>query len=87
MSQEVTDVLRVLGVAAGLGLLLWLGVKLVRGAKRGKGLPAAGALLMLFGWGNLRDPRNDTVAEANEGQPDRGESTGDPVRRNRSPIH
>jgi hypothetical protein len=33
---------------------------------------------MLFGWGNLRDPRNDTVAEANEGQPRRGENSGDP---------
>ena len=24
--------------------------------------------MMLFGWGNMRDPRNDTVAEAQDGR-------------------
>ena len=78
MSPELAEGLRVAGVVSTLGLLAWLGVKLVRGARRGKGFQAVGAVLMLFGWGNLRDPRNDTVAEANEGQPRRGEATGDP---------
>lgn len=36
------------------------------------------ALGMLFGWGQMRDPRNDTVAEANEGQVRRGSHAGDP---------
>jgi hypothetical protein len=78
MSGDLATVLRILGIACALALLVWFGVSLIRGAKRGKGFHAVGAALMLFGWGNLRDPRNDTVAEANEGQPRRGENSGDP---------
>ena len=40
-----------------------------------------GAALMLFGWGNLRDPRNDTVAEAQDGRVRRGSESGDPPAR------
>ena len=70
---------RVLLAATACGLLLWLGVSLVRGAKRGgKGMQALGAAMMLFGWGNLRDPRNDTVAEAKDGRIRRGAESGDP---------
>jgi hypothetical protein len=59
-------------------LVLWA---LVRGARRGgKGMRAAGAMLMLFGWGNLRDPRNDTVAEAQDGRIRKGNESGDPLR-------
>jgi hypothetical protein len=59
-------------------LVLW---GLVRGARRGgKGMRAAGAMLMLFGWGNLRDPRNDTVAEAQDGRIRKGNESGDPLR-------
>jgi hypothetical protein len=54
---------------------------LVRGARRGgKGMRAAGAMLMLFGWGNLRDPSNDTVAEAQDGRIRKGNESGDPLR-------
>jgi hypothetical protein len=71
--------LRVLLVASALGLLVWLGVALVRGAKRGgKGVQALGAVMLMFGWGNMRDPRNDTVAEAKDGRIRRGETSGDP---------
>ena len=38
-----------------------------------------GAALMMFGWGNLRDPRNDTVAEAQDGRIRRGTHSGDPL--------
>ncbi len=49
--------------------LVWLGVALVRRARRGgKGVQAIGAALMMFGWGHMRDPRNDTVAEAKDGR-------------------
>jgi hypothetical protein len=43
-----------------------------------KGFRSFGAALMLFGWGHMRDPRNDTVAEASEGQTRKGETAGDP---------
>ena len=60
--------LRVLLTGTAFVAFCWLLVALVLHAKRGgKGIKAAGAMLMLFGWGNLRDPRNDTVAEANDG--------------------
>jgi len=71
--------IRVLLAASALGLLVWLGVALVRGAKRGgKGMQALGAAMMMFGWGNMRDPRNDTVAEAKDGRIRRGTEAGDP---------
>ena len=72
--------LRVLVGALACGLLVWLGVALIRGARRGtgKGVQALGAAMMMFGWGNMRDPRNDTVAEAKDGRIRKGEATGDP---------
>jgi hypothetical protein len=82
MHEDIATALRVLaaiGVLALVSGLCWLAV---RAAKRGgKGFHAIGAALMLFGWGNLRDPRNDTVAEANEGHVRKGETAGDPMDR------
>ena len=76
------DIAAALGVLAAVGvvvLIAWLGWLAGRAARRGgKGFQAVGAALMLFGWGNLRDPRNDTVAEANEGNVRKGETAGDP---------
>ena len=37
--------------------------------------------MMLFGWGNMRDPRNDTVAEAQDGRIRKGTNTGEPLDR------
>ena len=72
--------LRVLLCAAGFIAFCWLLVALVRHARGGgKGIRAAGAMLMLFGWGNLRDPRNDTVAEAQDGRIRKGNHSGDPL--------
>jgi hypothetical protein len=61
---------------AFLGALIWL----LRRAKRGgRGMQAAGmAMMMLFGWATLRDPRNDTVAEAPDGRIRKGNQSGDP---------
>jgi hypothetical protein len=74
--------LRVLLVTAALTALCVLGIFLMRYARRGgKGFKAAGAMLMLFGWGNMRDPNNDTVAEAQDGRIRNGESSGDPLDR------
>jgi hypothetical protein len=55
-----------------------LGFALVRWAKHGKSRQAASVMLMLFSWGHMRDPRNDTVAEAQDGRIRKGESSGDP---------
>jgi len=40
-----------------------------------------GAMLMLFSWGNMRDPRSDTVAEAKDGRIRKGNDAGDPLDR------
>lgn len=78
--RDLETALRVILVVAALAAFAWLLVMLVRRAKRGgKGIHAIGAALMLFGWGNLRDPRNDTVAEANDGRIRKGESSGEPL--------
>jgi hypothetical protein len=34
--------------------------------------------MMMFGWGHMRDPRNDTVAEAQDGRIRKGTHSGDP---------
>lgn len=62
----------------GIAALAWGLYALVRSARRGgKGMRAFGAAMMLFGWGHMRDPRNDTVAEANEGRLGRGSDSSD----------
>ncbi len=72
--------LRVLLVGGAFVAFCWVLVSLVRGAKRGgKGIQAIGAMLMMFGWGNMRDPRNDTVAEAQDGRIRKGTHSGDPL--------
>ncbi len=61
-------------------LLGWGLAVLIRRSKRpGKRLQAVGAMLMLFGWGNLRDPGSNPVAEAKDGRIRKGETSGDPL--------
>jgi hypothetical protein len=36
---------------------------------------------MMFGWATMRDPRNDTVAEAQDGRIRKGTNTGEPLDR------
>ena len=82
MNDDITTAVQVL---AGLGvasLFIWLGIVMVKAAKRGGGgMRGIGAALMMFGWGNMRDPRNDTVAEAQDGRIRKGTHTGDPLDR------
>jgi len=61
-----------------VAFVCWLFWLAMRKARQGKGFPAVGAAMMLFGWGHLRDPRDDPVAEANEGPARKGETSGDP---------
>ena len=70
---------RVALTAGAFAAFIALLVVLVRHARRGgKGMQAAGAMLMLFGWGNLRDPANNPVAEAQDGRVRKGDESGDP---------
>jgi hypothetical protein len=76
--EEIATALRVLAGAALFIFVAWLCWVIVRAARSGKkGVRGFGAALMLFGWGHMRDPRNDTVAEANEGRVGRGTDAAD----------
>jgi len=76
---DLATAVRVAILLVGFTLFVWLLISVIRRAKRGgPGVRAAGAMLMLFGWGHMRDPRNDTVAEAQEGRVRRGAESGDP---------
>ena len=46
---------------------------------RGRVMRSAAMFAALFGWGNMRDPRNDTVAEAQDGRLRRSDGSGDPL--------
>jgi len=82
MDSWLQIALRVLGVAFVLVAFVALLVLTVKRAKRGgKGMQAIGMAMMLFGWGNMRDPRNDPVKEAQDGRVRKGESSGDPLDR------
>ncbi|HET7810894.1 MAG TPA: hypothetical protein VFL16_09990 [Steroidobacteraceae bacterium] len=81
MDETTGTALRVFFTWLGVAALGWALFALVRAARRGgKGFRSFGAALMLFGWGHMRDPRNDTVAEANDGRASRGSDAGDGAR-------
>jgi hypothetical protein len=72
--------LRVALVASAFALLIAACVWMVRSARRGgKGMQAMGMAMMMFGWGHMRDPRNDTVAEAQDCRIRKGTHSGDPA--------
>jgi hypothetical protein len=81
MNDDITTAVKVLAVLGGLSVLIWIGVVMVKVAKRGGGGIRAlgGAALMMFGWATMRDPRNDTVAEAQDGRIRKGTHTGKPL--------
>lgn len=82
MNDDITTAVYVLAAMGCAAALIWLGVVMVRAAKRGGGgMQALGAALMMFGWGHMRDPRNDTVAEAQDGRIRKGTHSGDPMNR------
>ena len=80
MNDDITTALKVARRLGGASLLIWIGIIMVKAAKRGGGgMRGIGAALMMFGWGNMRDPRNDTVAEAQDGRIRKGTHSGDPL--------
>ena len=84
MNDDITTAVRVLAAIGGVTVVVWLGVVMIKAAKRGGGgVQALGAALMMFGWGNMRDPGNNTVAEAQDGRIRKGTHSGDPLDRDR----
>lgn len=82
MNDDVTTAVKVLAVIGGASLFIWIGIVVIKAAKRGGGgIQALGAMLMMFGWGNMRDPGNNTVAEAQDGRIRKGTNSGDPLDR------
>jgi len=80
VNDDITTALKVLAAVGGLAVLIWLGVVMVKAARRGGGgMQALGAALMMFGWGNMRDPSDNPVAEAKDGRIRRGTYAGDPL--------
>jgi hypothetical protein len=81
VNDDVTTALKVLAVMGGAAVFIWFGVILVKAAKRGGGgmRGVGAAALMMFSWATMRDPRNNTVAEAQEGRVRRGTHSGDPL--------
>jgi hypothetical protein len=77
--DPVAMALRIILITIACSAFILLLIALVRAARNpSKAMRSFGAALMLFGWGNLRDPRNDTVAEAQDGRVRRGDESGDP---------
>jgi hypothetical protein len=85
VNDEITKALKALAWLGGVSLLVWIGIIMIKAAKRGGGgMRGIGAALMMFGWGNMRDPRNDTVAEAQDGRIRKGTDSGDPLDKDES---
>ena len=82
MNDDITTAVKVLAWLGGTAFITWLGVILIKAAKRGGGgMQALGAAMMMFGWGNMRDPSNNPVAEAKDGRAEKGSPSGDPLDR------
>ena len=82
MNDDITTAVKVLAWLGATAFIVWLGVVLTKAAKRGGGgMQALGAAMMMFGWGNMRDPSNNPVAEAKDGRAEKGSPSGDPLDR------
>jgi hypothetical protein len=80
VNDEITTALKVVAALGGATLSIWIGIIMVKAAKRGGGgIRGIGAALMMSGWATMRDPRNDTVAEAQDGRIRKGTHSGDPL--------
>lgn len=80
-NDDITAAVRVLAVLGALTVLVWLGVVMIKAAKRGGGgmRGVGAAALMMFSWATMRDPSKNPVAEAQDGRIRKGEHTGDPL--------
>jgi hypothetical protein len=80
VNDDITTAVKVLAALGAASVFIWLGVVVIKAAKRGGGgMQALGAALMMNFWGNMRDPSNNTIAEAQDGRVRKGEDSGDPL--------
>lgn len=80
--DPVATALRILLVTIAASTVVLLLIALAYAARNpSKAMRAAGATLMFLGWGNLRDPRDNPVAEAQDGRIRGSEESGDPPAR------
>jgi hypothetical protein len=80
VNDDITTALKAVAALGGAAVLIWIGIIMVKAAKRGGGgIRGIGAALMMSGWATMRDPRNDTVAEAQDGRIRKGNHSGDPL--------
>jgi hypothetical protein len=81
MNDDITTALQVLAALGAIALFLWIGVVLVKFAKRGGGgmraLLSVG--LILIPWATVKDPYKDTVVETEDGRIRKGNNSGDPL--------
>jgi len=86
VNDDITMAMKVLAALGAASLLIWLGVVMIKAAKRGGGgmRGVGAAALMMFSWATMRDPGNNPVAEAQDGRIRKGESTGDPLDKDQS---
>jgi hypothetical protein len=83
MNDDITTAVKVLAVLGATGAVIWIGVVMIKAAKRGgggmRGLGAAA--LMMFSWASMRDPGSNPVAEAQDGRVRKGTNSGEPLDR------
>jgi hypothetical protein len=82
VNDDVTNAVKVLAALGTIAFLIWIGIVMVKAARRGGGgMRGIGAALLMSGWATMRDQRNDTVAEAQDGRIRKGTHSGDPLDR------
>ena len=76
----MSEAVRALLICLACVVLRWGMFALLRHARSGGRVVRSAAMFAAwFGWGTMRDPRNDTVAEAQDGRIRKGNESGDPV--------
>jgi hypothetical protein len=88
VNDDITTALKIVAGLGGAAVAIWLGIILVKAARRGGGgMQALGAAMMMFGWGTMRDLSSNPVAEAKDGRAEKGTPSGDPLDRPPPEIH
>jgi hypothetical protein len=81
MNDDITTALKVLAAAGGFALFVWIGVVMVKFAKRGSGgmraLLSIG--LIMIPWATIHDPCKDVAVETEDGRIRKGNRSGDPL--------
>jgi threonine/homoserine/homoserine lactone efflux protein len=70
MNDDISAAVKVLATLGGAAVLIWLGIVMVKAAKRGGGGM------------NMRDLSNNPVAEAQDDRIRKSEHSGDPLDKN-----